>query len=660
MHRTLPSLLVLAVDISDRHSEAALRASHDDLEQARALREIIHPDDVAKVDAAPAGQENFGLEQRILVEGEVPVIHERARIDAEGCGIGASGSSVDVTERRHVEARARQAATVFECTREGIALTDLDGTITYVNPAFTTITGYDEADVIGHTLRLLHSGRHDRAFYQDLWRSVRTTGQWQGEIWNRRKSGEICPERLTISTVYDGNGTALNYVAIFADTTQIRRSQNQLAHLAHHDALTDLPNRVLLLTRLEHALARARRDRSHGAVLFLDLDRFKNVNDSLGHPAGDELLRIAADRMKHRIRAADTLARIGGDEFVVVLEDISGRDAACDVAAKLIAALGMPFSLAHGHQAYLGASVGISLFPEHSDDAHQLIQQADTALYEAKESGRGGAQVYTPALTAAASERFSLEASLRRGLERDEFSLHYQPLVDAGGHVVGVEALLRWASPDHGNVPPNRFIPIAEDTGIIAPLGAWVLRTACAQAEAWRQRGLPLFVAVNLSPRQFRQGDILSCVSEVLADTGLPARQLELEITEGAIMADHHQAADIMAAFKSLGVRLSIDDFGTGYSSLAHLKRFPIDKLKIDRSFVQDIPADAGDMQIASTIIAMAHGLGMEVLAEGVETEAQLQYLRAQGCESFQGYHFSRPLPAKELESWLAQRAAPH
>ncbi|WP_395015540.1 EAL domain-containing protein [Dongia sp.] len=568
----------------------------------------------------------------------------------------------DISERRRAEERQRQAAAVFSHTQEGVVVTDAAGTILNVNPAVCAITGYDEAELRGSNMRLMQSGRHDAAFYKDLWHKVSTAGFWQGEIWNRRKGGEVYPELLTISTVRNDAGEVINYVGTFSDITNIKRSQDELHKLAHHDPLTGLPNRLLLLSRLEHALERSRRHGETGAVLFLDLDRFKNVNDSLGHPAGDELLIHVAQRLRARLRDSDTLARLGGDEFVVVLEGIDSPEHAAAVAQNLIERLAESFELDGGHVVYIGTSIGISLFPSDAAVASKLIQQADTALYEAKEHGKGTYRFYRAALTEAANARLALEARLRRGLEREEMVVYYQPLIAVDDRrLIGVEALLRWRDPEAGLIPPDRFIPLAEETGLIVPLGDWVLRAACRQCKAWRDRGVAIeVIAVNLSPRQFQLPDIAERVGAVLQETGLPPQCLEVEITEGALMERPEATLEKLSALKALGIRLAIDDFGTGYSSLAYLKQFPIDKLKVDKSFVTDIPNDPADIAITTAIIGLAKHLNLEVLAEGVETAEQFAFLDQKGCDTVQGFLFSRPLPADDLFQTLGRNGAVH
>jgi diguanylate cyclase (GGDEF)-like protein/PAS domain S-box-containing protein len=574
---------------------------------------------------------------------ELDLIHEFARIAALA------------VQRVRTDTRLRQAAAVFESTREGVVITDLTPRIVGVNRAYSEITGYEEAEVLGCNPSLVKSGRQDGAYYGAMWASILETGHWQGEVWNRRKNGEIFPQWLTISTVYDTDNLPSHYAGVMTDISQLKRSEAQLDHLAHHDPLTGLPNRLLLQSRLEHALERAERHKQRVAVLYIDLDRFKNINDSLGHPVGDELLQALSLRMSERLREDDTLGRLGGDEFLLILEDLDRSEYVAGVAQNLIHLLERAFQLPSGHEVYVGASIGISLFPDDGRTVTELIQHADVAMYQAKESGRNTYSFYTPSLTRAANERLEMEANMRRGLAQDEFVLHYQPQLDMkSGEIIGCEALVRWNSPEEGLIAPARFIPLAEETGLIVPLGDWVLQTACAQARAWLDAGYPtLVMAVNLSVRQLQQRDIVQKIALALTQTGLPPNQLKLELTESMIMLQGEQANDLLQAVKALGVSLSIDDFGTGYSSLAYLKRFPIDEVKIDQSFVRDIPQDASDMEIASAIIGMAHGLHLKVMAEGVETEAQLKFLAGQGCHAYQGFLFSKPIPADAFERLL-------
>ncbi|HRN82557.1 EAL domain-containing protein [Nitrosomonas europaea] len=560
----------------------------------------------------------------------------------------------------------RLAATVFESIREGIVVTDLEPRIVAVNRAYTEITGYSAAQVVGKNPKIIRSGRHDKSFYQAMWSSLQEEGYWSGEIWNRRKNGEIYPQWLTISAVSissasNGRKELCNYVGVFTDISQIKQSEAQLAHLAHYDPLTGLPNRLLVQSRLHHAVERAQRYNLRVATLYIDLDRFKNVNDSLGHPIGDELLIKLTERLKNRLREEDALARLGGDEFLLVMEDVKDPSESAIVAQTLIDLLATPFVLPSGHEIFINASIGISLFPDDASNATELIQHADMAMYQAKKEGRNTYRYHTEALSIAANERLIMENRLRHALAAGEFILHYQPLIDArAGHVIGVEALARWQPPDNTIVPPGKFIPIAEETGLIVPLGEWVLRTACEQGRAWIDTGLPpLVMAVNLSVRQFQSENLVELVQRILEETRLPAVCLELELTESMFMEHAERSIETLNRLKALGIQLAIDDFGTGYSSLTYLKRFPIDKLKIDQSFVRGLAHDPNDREIAATIIAMARGLKLGVLAEGIESEQQLDFLRQQGCDYYQGFLFHRPVPAIELEAWLREHSAP-
>ncbi|HEY9099653.1 MAG TPA: EAL domain-containing protein [Thiobacillus sp.] len=588
----------------------------------------------------------FGIyytQPRSPTQHELDLVSEFARI---------AGLAV---ERNQVETALRQAAAVFESTREGVVITDLQPRIVGVNAAYTTITGYTETEVLGGNPNLLQSGREDQSFYRTMWDSIMETGHWQGEIWSRRKNGELFPQLLTVSTVYDSEGLPSNYVGVMTDLSKLKATEARFEHLSHYDSLTNLPNRLLLQSRLQHALDTAERHKSGVAVLYIDLDRFKNINDSLGHPIGDELLEAMTQRMRERLSDEYTLGRLGGDEFLLILEDLERPDEAADVAMEVIHMLEQSFVLPSEHEVYVGASIGISLFPEDGATCTELIQHADVALYQAKEAGRNTFRFYTPGLTQAVDERLGMEANLRRALAQHEFVVHYQPQVDIrSGKIIGCEALVRWNDPTLGLIPPVRFIPLAEETGLIVQLGEWVLREACTQARAWIDAGLPaLTLSVNLSARQLQQTNMTAQVATILKDTRLPAAQLKLELTESMIMGRGEDAVPLLYALKSLGLRLSIDDFGTGYSSLAYLKRFPIDELKIDQDFVRDIPHDSNDMEIAAAVIGLAHGLRLNVVAEGVETEAQREFLVQQGCHAFQGFLFSRPLPADEFAALL-------
>lgn len=569
--------------------------------------------------------------------------------------VGAVITFLDISARRQAEEKLRLAAKVFDNTLEGVMVTDAQARILNVNRAFTLITGYEEAELLGKTPHVLSSDRHEPEFYRQMWQDILTHGGWQGEIWNQDKSGREYPEWLSISAVQDPSGQVVNYIGVFADISQIKHTEAQLEHLAHHDPLTSLPNRALFQARLGHAIQMALRHQQRLALLFMDLDGFKNINDSLGHPVGDELLQAIARRLMENLRAVDTLARLGGDEFVVLLEDVSEANEAAVVAQNLLDLLRQPFLLTDGQEVFSGASIGISLFPDDAQDATQLVRNADAALYQAKSQGRDTYRFYTESLTRLANDRLQLESSLRGALERGEFVVHYQPqAATQDGRLIGAEALVRWRTAGGELVPPDRFIPLAEETGLIRPIGEWVLREAATLFRAALAGGLPpITLAVNLSSRQFEQRDLVERLRQVLEDTAFPPYLLELEITESAIMAQGEQAATVIQGLKGLGASLAIDDFGTGHSSLAYLKRFAVDKLKIDRSFIRDIPGDINDMEIAATIISMAKNLKLKVLAEGVETADQLAFLQIHDCEAYQGYYYSRPLPEREfLELW--------
>ena len=576
-------------------------------------------------------------------------------ISARALQSGAMQALVrDISERLLSEERMRLSATVFESTREGVMITDSDGFITAVNTAFSEITGYLESEVIGKNPRILSSGKHDELFYKEMWRAITTVGYWRGEVWNRRKNGEVYPEWETISTVRDEQGRLTNYVAVFSDISDIKESEYQLEYLAHHDPLTELPNRLLFTARLEHGLERARRDKRSLAVLFIDLDLFKHINDSLGHPVGDDLLKKVAERLKQQLRDEDTVARLGGDEFTVLLEDLSDPQQAGNVALKLVECLSRPYPI-DNHDLHVTASIGISVYPSDGDTVERLLRNADAAMYQAKARGRNGYQYYTEEMTSVAVRRVLLENSLRQALQLEQFVVYYQPKFCLNkGRLIGTEALVRWRHPEMGLVPPDSFIPLAEDTGLIVSIGAWVLETACHQLRAWQQAGIEAgTVAVNLSGEQLKRGDLVATVKQALQLSGIDASSLELEITEGFIMDQAEQAIAVLSELRALGVTLSIDDFGTGYSSLSYLKKLPINNLKIDRSFVRDIPEDANDEAIARAIIALAGNLQLDVVAEGIETREQIEFLRREGCRKGQGYLFSPPLSADDLTDKL-------
>jgi diguanylate cyclase (GGDEF)-like protein/PAS domain S-box-containing protein len=561
----------------------------------------------------------------------------------------------DVTEQRRAEEDLRLAAQVFENSGESIVIMDACGRVVSVNRAFVDMTGYLPGEVQGKTPNSLSSDLQDREFYRRMWQSLNETGYWQGELWSRRRNGEAYPEWMGISTLCGPKGAVTHYVAISTDISERKASEARIEFLAHHDPLTDLPNRLLLRDRLERAIVQCERVNTRVALLFIDLDRFKTVNDSLGHPVGDRLLREAARRLRECVREMDTVSRQGGDEFLIVLSDLKDGDAASRIAEQILAALSVPFSL-DGHEIAISCSVGVSVYPEDGRDFDELLKKSDIAMYHAKEAGRNAFRYYTERMNIDALERLDLQNRLRRGLEQGEFVLHYQPVVElATRRVVGAEALVRWNSPDSGLVMPGRFIAVAEECGLIVPLGDWVLREACRQLRRWHDAGHgELFLAVNLSAIQFRRGSVLESVTRALSDAGANPGALELELTESILLQGAEHVLAIVRQLKSLGVRLSIDDFGTGYSSLAYLKRFAVDKLKIDQSFVIDLPTDADNAAIVSAIIQMAKSLNLQVLAEGVENEQAVAHLRSLACDHAQGYHFGRPVTADEFRMLVA------
>lgn len=563
----------------------------------------------------------------------------------------------DVTQHKLAEDQLRMNAEVFETASEGIMATDADNRIKTVNPAFCRITGYSEQDVLGQSPSMLSSGRHDAAFYSKMWDHIQDHGCWSGEVWNRRKDGSIFPEWLSIVVIKDESGAVREYVSVFSDITERKRDEEQIRQQAYYDALTGLPNRSLLFDRLAQSTIAARREGWLSALLFIDLDRFKEVNDTLGHVAGDELLQDVASRLRECVREVDTVARFGGDEFVLLLQDLADVNDAALVADKVINIMAEPFYLV-GREVHIGASIGITLYPTDADNAEAMLRNADMAMYRAKEAGRNRYQYFTQCMQEQVRASVELERDLRLALERHELEVYYQPIVDAVSHkLVSVEALLRWNHPSLGAVPPDRFIPLAEESGLIGVIGDWVLNTACNQAQIWRSSGLEIGMSVNLSCGQRSLGLTSWNLASILQETGLPGNALTLEITEGVLVEDSAEVVEWLLGFKRLGVSLSIDDFGTGYSSLSYLKRFPVDVLKIDRAFVSDVVESRQDASLVNAILAVGKSLELKLVAEGVETEQQMELLRDYGCDYLQGYLFGGPMPVEVFDCWVAERS---
>lgn len=561
----------------------------------------------------------------------------------------------DISERWQIEERLRETAAVMENTHEGVLITDTTPRILAVNQAYTNITGYSAEEVIGKNPNIVSSGRADKAFYATMWEHLLKEGYWQGEVWNRRKSGESYPQLLTISTIYDDEHKPVRYVGVFADITQLKENQVQLEFMAHHDPLTRLPNRSLAESRLEHEIEQAQRHAHQIAVLFIDLDRFKAVNDSFGHLVGDELLCAVSERLGKRVREGDTLGRLGGDEFILVVNPLTETQDAAVIARDFIAALSEPFELSDEHEVFIGGSIGISLFPQDGETVSELMKNADAAMYLAKNSGRNQFSFYTKELNAGARSQLAMENDLRRALSQNELLLHYQPKVDLrSGKICGVEALIRWRRTGDDWVSPADFIPLAEKSGLILTIGNWVIEQACWQIRNWLDEGLSnVNVFINISARQFRSGNLDKLVAQSLKKHRIDARHLELELTESMLMQEPDHAVATMHKLKQLGVKISLDDFGTGYSSFSYLSRFPIDTLKIDQSFVRDVVTEPNAAEIASAIIGLAHRMNLRVVAEGVETAAQLAYLHEKDSDEIQGYHFSKPLAPNDLADLL-------
>ncbi|KAA0576498.1 EAL domain-containing protein [Azospirillum sp. B21] len=595
-------------------------------------------------------------------DGSIIWISESARCvrDNDGRIRYYEGTVQDITERKQHEEKIRLLATVFDSVADGILIVDPELTVQAINPAYEIMTGFQREELLRRPLVLFAPGSHERDFIDAIWTTARQSGRWQGEVTSFRHSGDAFAAALSVTSVRAPNGVLEHYVLTIADISQRKSQEHQIRYQASFDRLTDLPNRWLVCERLEEAIVRAQRSKSKVAVAFLDLNRFKQVNDTLGHHAGDELLKLVARRLRNCTRMTDTVGRLGGDEFLIVAPDAADRSAGARLVEKVLYSMDEPFAV-HNQELFCGASIGIAFYPDDGETADQLLRNADLAMYHAKRNPEHKYVFYDGGMRERSGFTLGLESDLRRASGGGEFELHFQPKIDlAGNRTIGAEALIRWRHPIRGMVSPAEFIPLAEETGLIWEIGAWTLIESCRRLADWIRRDLPIpSVSVNLSPRQFQDARLVGFVRSVVESAGIPPGRLELELTEGAMIGDIEKAVTILNGLKDIGVRLSIDDFGTGYSSLAYLKRFPIDTLKIDRSFVRDIVKSTTDPAIVGTIVNLAESLGFDTIAEGVETQEQADMLRQQRCTRIQGFLISRPLPVDQFEAFLGKSVVP-
>jgi diguanylate cyclase (GGDEF)-like protein/PAS domain S-box-containing protein len=626
------------------------------------LKKLIHPDDLGKV-------KNL-LKQHLRGETEMFESEHRfknqygdwiwtlccGRVveqDKKQAPLRMVGIQTDITQRKQTEEELRRNSMVFESVLEAVMICDKENRILAVNEAFTRITGYSRANVIGKDPKLLGSGRHDANFFNNMWDTLTQNGVWQGEIWNRKKSGEIFACWLSIATITNSDDEVEQYISVFSDISQRKEDEELIRFQANYDALTELPNRHLLMERLGFELQRAKREQTLIALMFIDLDRFKPINDTYGHTVGDRLLWEVSKRLSSHVRETDMVARLGGDEFTIILPNIENLDEVERMAGRILHEISRPFQF-DGIELFISTSIGITIYPNDATDLPTLLTNADNAMYRAKDEGRNTYRFFTHEMNQHAMEMLQLEGDLHRAQQRDELMPYFQPIVDINsGEIVAAEALLRWKHPNHGIVQPDRFIPISEASGLISPIGKWLLEIVCCQVMRWRRKGLNLQrICLNISTRQFRD-DLIAIIKNALETSGLEPECLELEVVETLLLEDNSSNGEILRQLNEMGVRLSIDDFGTGYSSLGYLKRFPFDVLKINRSFIQGLPDNQDDATLVNTIISMGQGLNLEIVAEGVETNEQLEYLRSKGCHSAQGFYFSKPLPAHLFEKRL-------
>ncbi|OOZ75253.1 hypothetical protein BOW49_00505 [Solemya velum gill symbiont] len=652
---------------SQRWNEILGYADGEFPETGAAVFKAIHPQDVKSVTKGvrqymrEGGDSSYTADFRMRTKsGDWKWVAARGKIvarDAQGNPVRIIGTHTDISDRKLAEEQMRIAVSAFE-SQQGMMITDEQKRILQVNHAFIKMSGYSEAEILGRTPRMFKSGRHDGVFYKEMWETISQNGYWHGEIWDKRKNGDIFPKWLSITAVANSDGKVTHYVGVHTDITERKNAEQKIESLAFFDQLTGLPNRTLLLDRLKQLIAVSMRNSQYSAMLMIDLDHFKNLNDTLGHDKGDIFLAQVARRLEDCTRAIDTVARLGGDEFIIILPEHSpdkkrAADLAEKVTEKILEALNQDYKL-DGNSHHSSASIGVCLFGTESITTEDLMKQADLAMYKSKSAGRNAISFYDPEMQSSVLKRTALEKDLRNAIEQQQFTLQYQPQVDINGRITGAEALLRWLCPGRGAVSPREFIPLAEETRLIIPVGEWVLETACAQLAVWAKRAdmSHLKIAINVSPIQFAKADFVEQVLSTVKNTGIKPDRLKLEPTESHLL---HNIEDIISKMQVLGdagISFSLDDFGTGYSSLSYLKRLPLWQLKIDKSFVRDILTEPNDAEIAKTIVALANSLGLEVIAEGVETDSQQASLAKLGCYHYQGYLFSRSLPIKEFDAW--------